>query len=74
MKDSKVLEEKIVKLEEENNARVQRVQEYNDNIQKLREQENEIRQAIAQEKEVHDFTRGKIESLKELLEPDEEVK
>jgi uncharacterized coiled-coil DUF342 family protein len=74
MKDTKMLEEKIHKLEEENNARVQKVQEYNDNIQKLREQENEIRQAIAQEKEVHDFTRGKIESLRELVGTDEEAK
>ena len=58
--NNKELEKKLDKLRNESDSLIAQVQKWNEDIQ-------ELRNAIAKAKEDHDFTRGKIQALEELL-------
>lgn len=59
-KDNDDLQVKLATLVDENEKRLAQVQKWNDTI-------TELRGAIAKAKEDHDFTRGKITALEELV-------
>ena len=62
-KDNNDLQVKLATLVDENEKRLAQVQQWNDTI-------TELRGAIAKAKEDHDFTRGKINALEELVSND----
>ena len=58
--DQKQIQDRLLKLEEEQQQRQKQVQEWQDQI-------NRLNGAIAQTKEAHDFVRGQIAALQDVL-------
>jgi len=63
-KKDNLLQDKLTSLIDENEKRLGQVQQWNDTI-------TELRTAIARAKEEHDFTRGKINAIEELITNDD---
>jgi len=63
-KKDNILQDKLTSLIDENEKRLGQVQQWNDTI-------TELRTAIARAKEEHDFTRGKINAIEELITNDD---